>query len=410
MQLIPTKRRRTLLAATLVFLVLLTTLAATRPASAQTNAGGMVGAVGCSQTNDIFGGIYGLGVDGFWSRGSTTGYSGGALYEWAEGQGGYWSNFSSALASHPQTTDIWIELCLRNPDHPSATAEDLAAGEAIVAQVRELAPSVTVWVSPYNDYVGVECVLAGPYGYDVAEDIADHLVSTGQALAGPDVGPLTADLVGSDGCHANVEGGLFQAQQVIDFFYGDGSTGTPSTSGDSTFADISGSVFESDIEWLAAAGITSGCNPPANTLFCPYDDVTRGQMAAFLHRALPNLPEVRPAIDFIDDDDSPFESDIEWLYSRGIADGTSATTYDPVGAVTRGQMAAFLVRAFGYEKDGGGDLFVDDDGSVFESEIDRLGFAGITSGCNPPVNDMFCPNDSVTRAQMAAFLHRAVGG
>ena len=53
-----------------------------------------------------------------------------------------------------------------------------------------------------------------------------------------------------------------------------------------TFSDDDGSVFEADIEWLAAAGITRGCNPPANDRFCPNDAVTRGQMAAFLHRAL----------------------------------------------------------------------------------------------------------------------------
>ena len=45
-------------------------------------------------------------------------------------------------------------------------------------------------------------------------------------------------------------------------------------------------MFEADIEWLAAEGVTRGCNPPTNTLFCPEDPVTRAQMAAFLHRAL----------------------------------------------------------------------------------------------------------------------------
>lgn len=58
--------------------------------------------------------------------------------------------------------------------------------------------------------------------------------------------------------------------------------------------------------------------------------------------------------------------------------------------------------------DGGGNLFIDDD-SVFEADIDKLGTAGVTRGCNPPTNDRFCPNDSVTRGQMAAFLHRALG-
>jgi hypothetical protein len=44
-----------------------------------------------------------------------------------------------------------------------------------------------------------------------------------------------------------------------------------------------------------------------------------------------------------------------------------------------------------------------------EDDIDRLGTAGVTEGCNPPVNDQFCPNSAVTRGQMAGFLHRALG-
>ena len=71
-------------------------------------------------------------------------------------------------------------------------------------------------------------------------------------------------------------------------------------------------------------------------------------------------------------------------------------------------MAAFLVRALKYTDDGGGDLFVDDNLSIFQSDIDKLGTAGVTVGCNPPTNDRFCPDDVVTRGQMAAFLQRAL--
>jgi hypothetical protein len=55
------------------------------------------------------------------------------------------------------------------------------------------------------------------------------------------------------------------------------------------FRDDDGSVFEEDIAWLADSGITRGCNPPTNDRFCPDSTVTRGQMAAFLVRAL-SLP------------------------------------------------------------------------------------------------------------------------
>jgi hypothetical protein len=177
-----------------------------------------------------------------------------------------------------------------------------------------------------------------------------------------------------------------------------------------TFIDDDGSTFESEIEWLAAEGITRGCNPPSNTRFCPDDFVTRGQMAAFLVRALGYTDDGGGNL-FVDDDDSIFELDIDRLGTAGVTRGCNPPTntrFCPDDFVTRGQMAAFLVRALGYTDDGGGDLFVDDDDSSFEGDIDRLGTAGVTRGCNPPANTRFCPDDFVTRGQMAAFLFRVL--
>ena len=175
--------------------------------------------------------------------------------------------------------------------------------------------------------------------------------------------------------------------------------------------DIGTSVFVSDIIWLADAGITKGCNPPANDLYCPEDRVTRGQMAAFLVRFL-GLTDIDPSIEFDDSVGSVFEDDILRLATAGITKGCNPaqgnTNFCPAGYVTRGQMAAFLVRALGFTDDGGGDLFIDDDLSIFESEIDKMATAGVTRGCNA-AGDEFCPNGYVTRGQMAAFLHRADG-
>ncbi|MPZ54290.1 MAG: hypothetical protein GEU79_16430 [Acidimicrobiia bacterium] len=54
-----------------------------------------------------------------------------------------------------------------------------------------------------------------------------------------------------------------------------------------TFGDVpEDHLFHADIEWLSESGITYGCNPPENTMFCPEDTVSRGEMAAFLNRAL----------------------------------------------------------------------------------------------------------------------------
>jgi len=173
------------------------------------------------------------------------------------------------------------------------------------------------------------------------------------------------------------------------------------------FRDDDGSVFESDIVWLADSGITQGCNPPTNDRFCPDDSVTRGQMAAFLVRGL-NLPPA-DGDTFSDDDGSGFEGAIEALAAAGVTRGCNPPANDhfcPNDPVSRGQMAAFLTRAYGYPTVAA-DSFSDDDGSVFEGAIESIADAGVTRGCNPPANDHFCPNDPVSRAQMAAFLHRA---
>lgn len=174
------------------------------------------------------------------------------------------------------------------------------------------------------------------------------------------------------------------------------------------FWDDDDSVFESDISWLAGSGITQGCNPPTNDKFCPDSPVTRGQMAAFLSRAL-SLPVPDGVDTFADDDDSVFEDNIEALAAAGITAGCNPPANDrfcPEQRLTRGQMAAFLTRAYDYPSVGG-DRFTDDDDSVFEDAIESLAAAGITSGCNPPSNDRFCPDATLTRGQMAAFLHRA---
>ncbi|MCP4963697.1 MAG: hypothetical protein GY926_00490 [bacterium] len=93
--------------------------------------------------------------------------------------------------------------------------------------------------------------------------------------------------------------------------------------GSSSFTDIDSSIHKADIAALASAGITAGCNPPANTLYCPTDPVTREQMASFLSRALdldpitppPPLPAVSPTSDVVIGQDY-------WLYLTETLDQT----------------------------------------------------------------------------------------
>jgi len=182
--------------------------------------------------------------------------------------------------------------------------------------------------------------------------------------------------------------------------------GTPG----SRFSDDDGSVHQAGIEVIAAAGITVGCNPPDNDEFCPTDQLTRGQGAAFFNRALNLLPSADDF--FTDDESSVFQVSINSIAEVDITQGCNPPQNDefcPADGVTRAEWATFMVRALGLTAGGGDDLFTDDNLSVHENNIDRLATAGITLGCNPPENDLFCPNDTVTRQQAASFFVRAMG-
>ena len=169
-----------------------------------------------------------------------------------------------------------------------------------------------------------------------------------------------------------------------------------------TFDDDDGNTHEANIEAIAAAGITNGCSA---SQFCPRDDLTRGQMAALLFRALNLKPVVGDF--FTDDDGRGFETEINAIAALGITNGCEPGLYCPDDPVTRAQMASFLARALGLTAGAGDDLFTDDDGNTHEANIDRLATAGITQGCT--ANNEYCPDDQVKRDQFASFMARALG-
>jgi hypothetical protein len=174
------------------------------------------------------------------------------------------------------------------------------------------------------------------------------------------------------------------------------------------FIDTVGHTFEAETLWAAEAGVTSGCNPPENTQFCPDDAVTREQMAAFLVRYL-HLPAV-PRDYFRDDGSSTFEAEINRLAAAGITRGCNPPQNDrfcPRDVMSREEMAAFIVRAFGLAANNHPGFTDVIPGGTFAVDIGKLATAGITRGCNPPANTKFCPADDVTRGQMTAFLARA---
>jgi thermitase len=181
-----------------------------------------------------------------------------------------------------------------------------------------------------------------------------------------------------------------------------------------SFGDVSPGYWAQDfIERLYAAGITGGCG--ASPLrYCPETTVTRSQMAVFLLRGIYNAsygpPGVGGSTGFGDVPTNYWAAAwIKQLAAEGITAGCGANTFCPEGAVTRAQMAVFLLRAkygVGYTPPsvGVGTGFIDVAPTYWSAAwIKQLAAEGITGGCGA---GNYCPESPVTRAQMAVFLVR----
>jgi serine protease len=158
------------------------------------------------------------------------------------------------------------------------------------------------------------------------------------------------------------------------------------------------------------ANITTGCSidPP---LYCPSDFVTRAEMAAFLIRALGETPIDPPSgAVFTDVPASHWAAGyVERLVQFGITSGFPDGTYRPNDSVDRGQMAAFLIRALNETPvdPPSGTIFTDVPTSHWAAGyVERLVQLGITAGYP---DGTYRPDDSVDRSQMAAFIARAWG-
>jgi photosystem II stability/assembly factor-like uncharacterized protein len=179
------------------------------------------------------------------------------------------------------------------------------------------------------------------------------------------------------------------------------------------FNDVPGNhPFYQEISKLSARGITAGCG---GGNFCPDAVVTREQMAAFILRARGEFQPPTPASQRFNDvpPANPFYKFIDRMAGLQITMGCGDGNYCPTAPVLREQMAAFMIRALhepGYIPPApGAQRFVDVPmQSGFCGHIEEMALRNITYGCSTSPS-MYCPDNTVTRAQMAAFLARAFG-
>lgn len=183
------------------------------------------------------------------------------------------------------------------------------------------------------------------------------------------------------------------------------------------FADVPTDYWSFEyIRRLSDAAITNGC--ATNPLrYCTGDVASREQMALFLLRARYGPAyQPPPATGIFSDVPANYWAApwIEQLYRDGITKGCTADQqyYCPTSAVSREQMAVFLLRGrygAGYVPTSASGFFADVPATYWAAPwIEKLAYDGVTTGCSvSPL--LYCPTDSVTRDQMAVFLVRNYG-
>ena len=190
----------------------------------------------------------------------------------------------------------------------------------------------------------------------------------------------------------------------------------------SRFADVGEDAPEAaSVERLREQGVLAGtgCGDSGDR-FCPDDPVDRKTLAVWLVRVLdgddaPGFADASAgasgeASRFVDVPASlPQRPFVVRLARLGVVSGCdgSPERFCPHEAVSRAEMAIWFDQAFGFP-DVDMEGFVDvDEGTGADAGARRVWAAGIDDGCIPEGPLLFCPDDFVSREQMAGLLTRA---
>lgn len=168
------------------------------------------------------------------------------------------------------------------------------------------------------------------------------------------------------------------------------------------FADVSAEEYYYEaVKWASENGVTGGIG---ENLFGAKLPCTRAQIVTFLWRAA-GSPEPKGMSGFVDvSADAYYAKAVAWAVEEGIVSGTSATTFSPDAVCTRAQSVAFLYRAFGTRTDKAAGF---SDVSADAYYADAVAWAvenGVASGIG---GGLFAPDQDCARGQIVAFLYRA---
>jgi IPT/TIG domain len=171
-------------------------------------------------------------------------------------------------------------------------------------------------------------------------------------------------------------------------------------------------LFHPSVEAVFREGVTAGCG---GGNYCRDDAVRRDQMAVFLLKSEHGASYVPPPCTGVFTDvpcPGQFADWIEQLMTEGITGGCDEGLYCPSAAVTRAQMAVFILKTkngAAYAPPSCSGIFGDVAcPGTFADWTEALYQAGVTGGCSSsPL--LYCPDDASTRGQMAVFLSKAFG-
>lgn len=303
------------------------------------------------------------------------------------GDYGYWSGTSAATPLVSATTALLLEAAGDNPHTADHVADVLESITSTALDVDD--PG---W-DPYSGHGVVQADLAVEALSASSGTSDDTDEGTGEDDGGEteDDGDGTGD---GDGAEDDTE----PAEACPD--------SVPTTA----FTDTAGSTFEDDIDCMVWWGITAGVS---DTEFAPRREVTRAQIATFLHRMLDEadlLPQDASRRSF---DDVPaghtHRTAIETLAGLDVINGVDDDRFAPSRSVTRGQMASLLVRLHEEVLDQHAapatTTLTDIAGTTHETNIRKLVTLEVTTGYP---DDTFRPGRTVVRGQMAAFVMRYV--
>ena len=189
--------------------------------------------------------------------------------------------------------------------------------------------------APFDDYEPASCIDNGGIGADPFVD-----VSSSAFFADPVAWAYANGVVnGTDATHSSPDATMTRGQFAAVLHR---VVCTPAPTGSADFVDLRIGAFYLDaVDWLVGADLTTGIAP---NLFSPERTLTRGEFVTFLHR-LVGEPTGAPAAGFADVSVGEYyAAAVDWALLRGLTTGTSATTFSPDRALTRGEAVTFLYR------------------------------------------------------------------